>query len=143
MIYKGVHFPGWKILKRKGEHNYYLSREVSPKSPYNFYLYPKASMFGGHLVVDRLHAELRYQRCTSSWHTRTFLDRHNFTECSWWKIEKRAPIEWRDFLESELDRILGCSCYPKLMGRGEGAPLQICSRDHLLSVDRARSMLVE
>jgi len=135
LIYKDVHFPTWRIYKRKGEHTYYLAHEVSEKSLRNFYLYPKVSMVEGELYVDRLHEERRYESCTCAWHMRMYIDKQNLTECSWSKVWSRAPRPLAEFIEKELDRILFCSCYPQLMGRGEGAPMTRCDENHLRAVD--------
>lgn len=135
MKYKGVHFPSWKIYKRKGVHSYYLAHEVSEKSPRNFYLYPRVSLMGGVFYEDRLHQELRLERCTCCWVQRTFLDLSNMSECSFWKVKDRAPKQWVHFLERELDKILFCTCYPLMMGRGGGFPLERCSTEHLAHIE--------
>ncbi len=145
MFFKNTHYCGWKIYKQKLEHNYYLAYEVAPHSARNFYLYPKASFLEKNFQADTLHLESRYSCCLASWHKRSFLNLESMTECSWWKVENRAPRAWIDFLEVELERILGCSCFPQTMGRGRerGSIFMFCDRQHLLSVDRKHNLVIE
>lgn len=138
MYFKDSHYKGWKFYKRQGLHNYYLAYENRTSPARNFYLTPKISFWEGQLILDRLHIENRYRSCLSSWHKRNNLSFENLTECTWWKIENRAPTEVVDFFKVELERILECPC-----SLGRHSFLHFCSPAHLLNVDRKYNLVVE